>query len=383
MQGQSPFDLLSRRGDVMDNPGPITEAEKREILAKLRTMLAADRSMSHAKIATNIGCSASVVSQIMGGKYGGSTDKYLARARQWLAARDMGQVDQAESRFVGTTIGKSVVQVCLRTWRLGKMARVVLPAGAGKTQALLEVKRRYGRHVLYVQAHQAGSTITGMLRAVARAAGISVSRNDSSDEIYEKIRDLLTTWRQTDERLSALILLDEATALSGRALNYVRQFHDDQAMRAAVVLADTEDLASMLASRRKLPGGYAQLRSRMAFSYPSPSASLEQLITRDDAVAVALEVMRACGHERAKVNADAAKFLHAMALDDGTLRNVEQRVTAVAAIAEECEIEPTWTVAELDYAGLLLGQPTRGRYRTPPFGRQVDSDETRPARMAG
>lgn len=365
----------------MEQPGPITDAEGREILTKLRTMLAADRSMNHEKIAVSIGCSPSVVSQILAGKYSGSTDKYLARARQWLAARDLGQADQAEGQFLPTTVGKAVCGLCVRAWRQQTMARVVLPAGAGKTQALLEVKRRYGRHVLYVHAHQAGSTITGLLRAIARSAGISVSRNDCSDEIYEKVRELLTQWRSSDERLAALILVDEATALTARALNYLRQFHDDPATRAAVVLADTEDLAGMLSKARRLPGGYAQLRSRLSYSYPSPSARLDQLITRTDAVDVAVEVARSCGHA-ARFNADAAKFLHAVALEDGTLRNVEQRVRAVAALAEECECEPAWTVDELDYVGLLLGQPTRGRYQTPPFGRRAEQPR-QPARMVG
>lgn len=369
------FDLM--RGPPMPptetTDGKLTAAEREDVRRQLLQVEIAER-LDHAQIARNLGCSPSLYSQLRNASYRGDADKYLIRARQWLAAREH-TADVQPVGLVGTTIALAILRTCQRAWKYSAMARIVLPAGAGKTEALQHFKRTYGKRVVYLQAHQSGTTITGLLRAVARASGVKHSRNDTAGEIYDRVRETYAAWRANDAKLAPIILVDEATALNGRCLNFIRQFHDDPEIRAAVVLADTDNLDRELARGvRHLAGGYEQLTSRLSYCYPPRGLARADLVTADDVRAVAAAVLESLGLAGTRLIADTVKYLQRLACADGMYRNIVQRLRACAESAEDLACAPLFTPAQLDYAGSLLGASTEGVYKRPPFGADAPAE---------
>ena len=170
------------------------------------------------------------------------------------------------------------------------------------------------------------------------------------------------------------ILVDEATAVQPAAVNLLRSLHDDPITRCPLVLADTWRLDAQLHSHRGLPGGYEQLRSRAGAQVQWRT---DRPVPIEDVEAVAASVLRSIDVEK-RLTRQAVRFLHeqvanrpvrnggraALELRDGALRNVMQRLHAVADVAEAVGGEPTFCVAELDYVAGLVGhaqqQPDAG-----------------------
>ena len=387
MPAANAFELL-KKGPTMTLSGTaMSDAERAETLRKMLEVQVAENLGGRA-IAKILGCSDALWSQLRNGKYPGDSDKFLLRGRQWLAARDAAGSTIKPGDYVETEIGQSIQTVCARAWRTATMARIVLPSGAGKTAALMHIKRTFGRRVVYLQAHMSGANKAGIMRSLARASGIKLSEGWPADRIFDQVRQLYTSWRESDSTLPPLILVDEATALPAKCLNYLRQLHDDPEIGAAVVLVDTARLDDQLAlGDRKLAGGFEQISSRLAYSYPPAGLDISDLITAQDVQAVAIAAIEANGFEPpARLHKETMRFLHQLATTRGALRNVVNRIRAVADLARDLGCQPAWSVAELDYAAKLTGGISKMPHKVPPFGRNAaadDNEQEQPARRVG
>jgi len=161
------------------------------------------------------------------------------------------------------------------------------------------------------------------------------------------------------------VLVDEATALYPQSKHLLRNLHDDPDVRLALVLADTARLDRDLRGRTGA-AQYEQLRSRAGAQYVQ--AATDE-ISAADSTAVADSILAALGHGK-KLRREAYSYLHRLAQGDGKLRNVQQRLHAVAELARQSRCRADYSVAQLDYAADIVGAKWQMDWsgRTPPFG---------------
>lgn len=340
-----------------------SDIQRREIIDALVRIARADRLSNRFLARSVLQGSAPTWTLIRQGKYAGNTDKYLRRAQRWLADR-VSRAQAPAASYVQTSIGEAVQKVCHRAWEMPCMARIVTPSGAGKTAALLEYVRRNPDRRHYLQAGQALSSPRGLLAELADKLGADYAMSQTTPEQYRRIRKRLAELYAGGTGDPVIVVVDEATTLTPPALNILRNLHDDPACRLAVVLADTWRLDAELRRPAGMAGGYEQLRSRFGATL---AMSAQEEISRADVAAVAGGVLAAVGFD-GRLHADAARYLHRLAQGDGKLRNVVHRIQAVHAVAEDLQIEPEYSVAQLDYVADLVGAEREMRHTVCPFG---------------
>ena len=365
------------------NDGPLTEAQRNELRGILTDLIDA-QGLTVRDVARAVRCSPSVITQIRAGTYGGDEDRYLRAVRDWMAEQHQ-RATSPDGAYVETADARRVLAVCHRARTMPCMGKVVLESGAGKSAALAEAARRWGDRVVILQAAEAAASKLGLLYALADAVGVRTLAKSTFARLYREVRDRLAGYYAGGRRLPLLVLVDEATTLQPRALNLLRNLHDDEAVRLAVVLADTDRLDGELAGRGGLAGGYEQLRSRLGAVYApralrASSYGVRCSVSLDDVRAVAAATIAALGDEAA-LTADAARALWEMANTPGRLRNVVYRLRTVHDVARVAGVAPTYSAAELDYVAELVGAERKLRGRSP-FGKRGEP-ALRAAKAAG
>jgi hypothetical protein len=359
----TPVEMLRRATLATDSPAEkLTDRQREEVLASLRGLQAAE-GLSNAAVSRVLRCSRSTWSQISRGLYQGDADRYLLRSRQWMTER-LERAEAPLAEFVETSVGKRILAVCQRAWSVPCIGRVVTPAGCGKTSALLEFVRRRGDRAIYLQAGEAFSTRQGLISELAERLKIPVRSRSTSASLYRQVRDRLAGYYAGGAADPFCLLVDEATTLQPRALNVLRNLHDDRQVRLAVILADTWRLDAELHSRHGLPGGYEQLRGRCGAVYALP---LAEAVSPGDVRLVAEAVLEAVGFE-GRLPAESLKYLVSLAAEDGRLWNVVHRIWAVHDLAEQTRCEAQFTIAQLDFAAPLVGAACRMEHAAVPFG---------------
>ncbi|HUU59653.1 MAG TPA: ATP-binding protein [Phycisphaerae bacterium] len=357
-----------------DNHGPLTDADRTAIATSAREIQAAE-GISDVTMARILGCSGPLYSQLKVLKYRGNADKWLRRLRRWMTDRSE-RADLIDVEYVHTTIGQSVLTVCRRAWSKSRIGRIVTPSGCGKTAALREFARRGGSRVLYVQVGEACSAKLTLIREIARQLGMSHDRSASFGVLAPLVREVLAGYYAEGRGTPICLLVDEATTLRPAAINMLRNLSDDAQVRLALVLADTWRLDAELSGRtgrgwrtREMLGGYEQLNSRIAADY---RLAVDAEIREPDVRAVADAVMASLPEisRRRALPARSYTYLHQLAQADGKLRNVVNRIEAVADVAEAASARPTWSVAELDYVAPLVGHACRMAHTDTPFTAQ-------------
>lgn len=342
--------------------GRLSDREQSKIHVKLIEIETAE-GLTIRQMAKILGCSQSVYSQIRRKIYNGDVEKYMLRARRWMIERtQQSKIPQAD--YIETTDSRNILKICQRAWSMPCMAKVVLDSGAGKTTALKEFARRKGERALYFQCGEAASSKRGFMLQLAEALGVH-SRQATISELYRRIRSRLVDAYAGGKQTPFCLLIDEATTLTPACLNILRNLHDDEQVRCAVVLADTRRLDSELARRAGIAGGYEQLRSRFGAVYAPPA---NRKISKGDVFNVAHSVVAAMGF-RGKLPDRSIQFLHRMAQAAGRLRNVVYRLKTVSDLAEAARCEPTYCVAELDFVAALVGGTCEMEHERSPFGK--------------
>jgi len=325
------------------------KAEAAELLRQAGEIQASDK-LSDNDLAKILGISRATYSQVKGAKYTGDCQGVYRRIASWLQSRAM-KAEAPIGDYVYTRVGRYISAVCQRAWQMPTIGLVITRSGAGKTAALTAFVRRAGDRAYYLSAGEAASTKTGMLHELADALGVHVGHRATSLTIYRDIRQKLADRYSGGKARPVLVIVDEATTLQPAALNMLRNLHDDGRCRLAIVLADTWRLHAELRNTRRLPGGYEQLRSRSGAQYVM---GVHEEISPGDVRAVADSVLASLGHNR-ELSQASYKYLTALAVMDGALRNVVHRLHAVHDLAEASGATPTYRVAELDIVAPLVG----------------------------
>lgn len=365
---------ILREGANMDvvKEGELTRKEQDAIRIKLLEIEAAE-GITIKQMAKILGCSQSVWSQIRRNLYIGDAERYLLRGRRWMTERTE-QSKLPEADYIETADGRNILKICQRAWALPCIGKVVLDSGAGKTTALKEFARRKGGRAVYLQCGEAASSKRGFLMELGRALGVLTHRASVAD-LYRRIKDRLADAYAGGKQTPFCLLIDEATTLSPACLNILRNLHDDEQVRCAVILADTRRLDSELSRRAGIAGGYEQLRSRFGAVYAPP---INRKTSKGDVFNVAHSIVSAMGF-RGKLPDPSVKFLHRLAQEAGRLRNVVYRLKTVADLAEAAKVNPTYCVAELDFVAALVGGTCELEHRQSPFGKKPESTAMRKA----
>lgn len=351
----------------MDATRKLTAAETAAIIERAQAVKASE-NLSNEAIGRVIGYSSSVVSQVLGrGTYGGDVEEVLRQVRSWLDGRDM-RSGRPETPFVKTRIAAMISAVCTRARNMPTIGMVVTPSGYGKTAAFGDFAARAGAGCVYVQAGEMMSTARGLLIELAMKLNVSMSRAwPSTEQVYREVRGRLAGMYAGGSAASTLIIVDEATTLRPRAINMLRNLHDDPACRPGVVLGDTWRMDAEMKNprRRRITGGYEQLTSRAGAVYRVAHGGE---ISQADSTAVARSVLKGLGFS-GRLEPRAAGLLHAIANTPGALRNVVHRLQAVHDVAAATDSVPAYTKLELDYVATLVGAECELDHAGLPFGR--------------
>jgi len=337
--------------DRMDAAKGLTDTQRSEIIRRAGEVQVAEE-ISNRTLGKIIGCSQAVWSQVRSGKYKGDSDKYLAAAAEWLEGRLRPEAPLAD--YAETFIGRQIHAVCARAHQMPCIGLVVCRSGVGKTIALRNyVAAQDARRCLYFQAGEAFSTKASMIASIRERLGLSYTKATGRSGSYSRVRHHLAGLYAGGRAAPALIVVDEATTLQASAINMLRNLHDDPAVSCGLVLADTWRIDTEFRSRRKvgMTGGYEQLRSRCGAQYLMDARAE---VSATDVRAVTDAICRSLGHKR-RLAAASYKHLHRLAQRDGALRNVLHRLHAVHDLALSQGIDPTYSLAELDYVAPLVG----------------------------
>jgi DNA transposition AAA+ family ATPase len=324
-------------------------------------------SLSNRQVARILDCSPAVWSQIRAGKYAGDTAKHLDRARRWLEER-AARKEAVVLPYADTSIGRAIVAVCDRAWKLPCIGRVITESGAGKSAALSEFARRRGGKVLLLHSGDIITDKRALLADLARRLGVVRRARDTAYDRALAVRDHIARAYQGGKGARLLVLVDEATVLASSALNLLRGFHDDPDCRIGVVLADTARLDVYIRSPYGIVGGNEQLRSRCGAAYTHrKDEEKDEWISMDDVRAVAGIILAGMKADPNRLDDEAWKYLHRLAQKDGRLRNVFYRLAAVRDVAKSVGAKPTYSARELDFAATLVGDRCELEHREPPF----------------
>jgi len=331
--------------------------------------------LSNRQVARILDCSPAVWSQIRAGKYAGDVAKHLDRARRWLEER-AARKEAVALPYAETSIGRAIMAVADRSWKLPCIGRVVTESGAGKSAALAEYARRRGGKVLLLHSGDIVTDKRGLLADLSRRLGVVRRARDTAYDRALAVRDHVARAYQGGKGARLLVLVDEATVLAPSALNLLRGLHDDPACRIGVVLADTARLDVLMRSPHGIVGGNEQLRSRCGAAY---AHSKDEEISMADVRAVAGVVLADLGADPKRLEAEAWKCLHRLAQKDGRLRNVVYRLTAVRDVAESVGAKAAYSTRELDYAATLVGERCEMDHPAPPFNLRASKGAGRAA----
>jgi len=364
---------MAREGD-----GPYSSQQRAKILRNIQELIEV-RNLSRVEVSRILGCSRSLLSQLLSGKYAGDIDRYLSRAVRWMKDQQRAAESRPDTPFVKTSIASRILTACQLACDSPCIALVVAPAGVGKTAALREFARRRSDRTEYIQAGEGCSTKTGLALELADRLEIKVLTRSTTPRLLRDIREKLAHFYAGGRGLRYCFLIDEATTMAWSAINLLRNLHDDPATRCAVVLADTWRFDAALHCRSGIAGGNEQLRSRAQATF---KMTARQEIPAADVRAVAESILSGLGWHK-PLDRAAYAYLHTLARADGKLRNVAGRIHAVAMLARRLGVKADFSAAQIDYVATLVGAECQVKHAAPPFGRAAKEPRAREARAAG
>jgi DNA transposition AAA+ family ATPase len=334
----------------------LSAVERETILRAVANIQLVER-LSDEAVGDILGCSAATWNLVKRSRYVGNSEKYLKRAYAWVAERESNRV-VATAGYVATSVGERILKTCEYIASVRGMGIVELPTGWGKTEVGRECARRRGEKTALIQVGECGTSKAALLREMGRHLGVGKADLRGSFEVlWAAVGRVLEGAYQGGLGQPWMFLFDEARTLTPRALNMIRNFHDDPRCGLVVVILDTLDFNSRFSGERSIPGGYDQLLSRFDSAYrvgnhtPFPAA---------DAVLVAQAIVASLGF-RGDLPAQSRRYLADLAARDGALRNVCKRLRAAAHLADLDDREPRFDPADLEEAKVLLDEvPTDG-----------------------
>lgn len=262
--------------------------------------------------ARELGVSPAALSRWLRGKYAGDVGALDERARRWMASRavkaERAAVMVQAPEWVDTPTALSVMSSLMLAHYTPTMAVVYGGAGMGKTAACRRYRDTNNNVFLVTMNPAVANSLTGALEMILGElrARPAVSRPNR-------------LFAQVTERLagtSGLLIIDEAQALSPRALETVRAIYDETNVGLALVGGE------LVYSR--MTGGVRAAHFAQLFSRVGVQKHLLRPTSRDvEALAAAMGVKG--GKER--------EFLRQVSARPGALREVALTCQLAAQIA--------------------------------------------------
>lgn len=218
--------------------------------------LAADKNLTHAALAKEIGIAASTLSEIRAGKYRGNLAGFLDKIRNWVTE----QKDKDEIKAIAPVdpphfYGPTALRVrnVLRLLKFtNKMGVIYGDAGVGKTKTARQFQQEVNDvHIVTLKSIDSNARST--LQRIASDIGIGGGSQDYySRRIFQTICSKLTQ--------NSILIIDEAQHTDIKAIDSIRAIHDE--VGCGIVLIGNRPLFRTVFGDTS--GALAQLHSRVA-----------------------------------------------------------------------------------------------------------------------
>jgi len=290
---------------------PETRAvEDNTLRGKVRSAMQS-RGLSQKQIGQKTGYNASAISTWLAGKYAGNNTEIETAIRQWLE-RDLATVGRLLSErtleWIRTPTANSIIGNLGIAHRAGMMMIAYGGAGMGKTITCKQYTEE-NRQAWMVEMSQTSAGMIGALNRIAQALRMNPVRMR-----VDQLEDTIV------ERLSGtggILIIDEAQALSWRALEAIRSIYDRTGVGMA--LLGNHIVYSNITGGGRKDAAFAQYFSRLRIRI-----ALEQPLRGDvTAVAKALDV-------RGEAELD---YLYKQGLRPGAMREVVATILHAREIA--------------------------------------------------
>ena len=219
------------------------------------------RGLSLSEVSAQTGIAQSTLSQVLGNKYSGDTQKFVVKLSDWVKSSERqleirakigGKLD-----FVETSVSRQIMSIVELCRTEADIAAVIGAPGLGKTETAQHIAERNFR-AIYMVATPSKGTPAAILRELAHKAPFPIAKQTS------QIRDQLVDFLKTE---ISLIIIDEAQHLSFQQLEEIRLLHDES--QCGVVLMGNKNILSTLGESRAAT--YAQLTSRVGVRFQLPA----------------------------------------------------------------------------------------------------------------
>lgn len=224
---------------------------------RLREYLAAP-GRTQRKVAIGVAYSQGAISNFVKGTYNGNEQEVADRVLSFLATADARVRQPAPPPFVETTIAKGVLAVVAQAELAGDIALVLGAPGMGKTQALLEHKRR-SKAALVVTANPGTSAALPLVEDIVDQLQITQPGRTLRVQLRAVIAKLRGSGRA--------VIVDEAQTLNVKALECLRYIHDETG--TGLVLSGNLDVHPLLSAQGA--GHFAQFFSRIGIKHRVPN----------------------------------------------------------------------------------------------------------------
>jgi len=241
-----------------------TNVGELDLRENLRTIMHADRRLTQAQVAREMGVSASALNQWSKGVYAGDNEGIEGKLGLWLDKRRermaAGEQMPAAPAWVPTPTAARVVGALSYAQMAGDIAIVYGAAGLGKTTAIAHYAST-SLNVWHVTMTPASASVVTALEEICGTLGLNESGGAA-----RLFRAVVRKVRGT----GGLLVIDEAQHLGTAALDQIRSIHDATSIGIALV-GNQEVYARMTGGNRAayLDRLYSRIGKRLGLRHSS------------------------------------------------------------------------------------------------------------------
>ena len=315
------------------DPESITDQQADGVLARVNAYrLAKQPPMAIHRIAKAIGCSNSVLSQVLNKRYPGDFRSVVIDLDQWLESQLKRDASPEVATFVWTSVAREIMTVAKVAATAKKIALVYGPetSGIGKTLALKAIAAEMAGSVM-ITITQTNRSIGTLLQTICRAAKL-----DDSGSFDAKMQRIVRLFDGTPR----LLIIDQIHNLCGgkndKAFYLLTDIYD--ATGAPQLWCGTSDINAYLdRGQQRGADPLAQIQRRMIMCRDLMQRTLprgdggrgEPLFTLD-------EIRKVFGRHQLKLATDAQDYLYKLANlpNSGALGTCVDLVVLTTAVEE-------------------------------------------------
>lgn len=201
-----------------------------DLRLELRALIESDRSFSQARIAREVGISATTLSQWLSGTYAGDNAAVEAKIARWFdgvqAKRATASAMPAAPNYIETPSTQRILAALRYAQVAGDIAVIYGGAGMSKTTSIRQFAR-LAPNVWHATMTPASAGVVTALEEIAEA----VSANGAVGGAARLHRAICRRVAET----GGLLVIDEAQHLSVAALDQIRSIHDATGVGIALV----------------------------------------------------------------------------------------------------------------------------------------------------